>query len=64
MFQVTVILVAFHKYFEFKDYVELIPYKRAVLESKEHFATLVESYKEELVGHTDFLQQEKDAVLH
>ena len=37
IFQISCVLAAFQKYYEFKNFVELLPYKKAIEKSKEGF---------------------------
>jgi len=47
--QVWLVLIAFDKYYEFKSFVELIPYKKAMISAKQSFCDAVDSYHHCLV---------------
>ena len=49
IFQISYVLAAFQKYYEFKNFVELLPYKKALEKSKESFYEIVMSYRSELL---------------
>lgn len=49
IFQVATILAAFHKYYEFKNFVELLQYKKALAKCKEDFHERISTYRLNLV---------------
>lgn len=49
IFQISCVLAAFQKYYEFKNFVELLPYKKAIEKSKEGFQEMICTYRAELL---------------
>ena len=49
IFQISCVLAAFQKYYEFKNFVELLPYKKAIEKSKEGFQEMIGTYRAELL---------------
>jgi len=43
--QVWLWLVSFHKYYEFKNHIELLPFSKAVLWCKESFNEAIQQYR-------------------
>ena len=54
IFQISCVLAAFHKYYEFKNFVELLPYKKAIEKCKESFNEMICTYRAELVRRLPF----------
>lgn len=51
IFQISGVLAAFQKYYEFKNFVELLQYKRAIEKCKEDFYEMINTYRAELLNH-------------
>lgn len=49
IFKISCVLAAFQKYYEFKNFIELLPYKKAVEKSKDGFYEMINTYRSELL---------------
>ena len=53
-------LAAFQKYYEFKNFVELLPYKKAIEKSKDGFFEMINTYRSELLKrHSNAIGSQK-----